>query len=154
MAEYTPRTAMRWLSRGLRPGLALALFLTQFTTNRATLFTANPYLVALGVILVLAGLWLWLSASHALRQALQRDAIAQTGPYRAIRHPIYVSIYLLSAGLGLIFFACAWFIVLLAFLPLWHLESREEERRMMAEHGQAYAAYRARTGAYWPKMRG
>jgi len=45
-----------------------------------------------------------------------------------IRHPIYTSAYILSIGLGLIFFAWFWFIVMIVFLPFWYLECREEEK--------------------------
>ena len=35
------------------------------------------------------------------------------------RHPIYTSMYLICTGMALAFFAWLWFVVLLAFAPLW-----------------------------------
>lgn len=144
---------MRFISTILRPAFGLFLFLSQFTATRSTLFTANPYVLGLGVVLVAAGMWLWVSASRHLQRATQQGGIAQTGPYRYIRHPIYASIYLLSLGLGCIFFAWASFGVLLAFAPLWILECRAEERQMTVSHGEAYLAYQKQTGMLFPKLR-
>jgi protein-S-isoprenylcysteine O-methyltransferase Ste14 len=73
------------------------------------------------------------------------DDIAANGPYRYIRHPLYVSIYLFSIGLGLIFFAWLWFLVLVACAPLWWFECRHEERGMAERHGETWNAYQART---------
>jgi protein-S-isoprenylcysteine O-methyltransferase Ste14 len=143
---------MKFLSTILRPAFGLFLFLSQFTANRTTFFTASVPLLVLGVALVIAGNGLWISASRYLRKATERQAIATEGPYRYIRHPIYASIYLLSAGLGFIFFAWLWFGVLLAFAPLWYLECVEEERQMLEIHGQEYVAYQQRTGLFFPKI--
>jgi len=144
---------MKFLSAILRPAFGLFLFLSQFTASRETLFTDNVPLLLLGVALVIAGTWLCISTSTHLRKATTLDAIAIEGPYKYIRHPIYVSIYLLSLGLGLIFFAWLWFGVLIAFAPLWYLECMEEERQMVEIHGEAYIAYQQRTGLCFPKIR-
>lgn len=144
---------MRFLSTILRPAFGLFLFLAQFTAPRGTLFTANVTLLGLGVILILAGFGLWGNASRHLQRAREQGVIAQTGPYRKIRHPIYGGIYLFSAGLGCLFFAWLWFGVLFAFAPLWYLECREEERQLLEIHGQDYATYQQRTGMFLPKLR-
>ncbi len=143
----------RSLSRILRPAFGLFLFLSQFIASRETLFTDNIPLLLLGIVLLTAGIWLWVSASIYLHKATALDAMAVEGPYKYIRHPIYVSIYLLSLGLGFIFFAWLWFGVLLAFVPLWYLECAEEERQMVEIYGEAYIAYQKRTGLFFPKMR-
>jgi len=143
----------RRLSAVLRPAFGLFLFLAQFTATRETLFTANVYLRGLGIVLILTGFWLWGNASRHLQRAGKQGIIAQTGPYRAIWHPIYTSIYIFSAGLGCLFFAWLWFGVLLVFAPLWYLECREEERQLLAIHGQEYVAYQQRTGMFFPRGR-
>jgi protein-S-isoprenylcysteine O-methyltransferase Ste14 len=138
-------------SRMLRPGFGLFLFLSQFTATRGTLFTPNAYLLVLGGALLLAGIWLSVSASRHLQLAREQDVIARTGPYRYIRHPIYASICVISSGLGCLFFAWAWFGVLLAFMPLWILECRDEERHLTSLHGEMYAAYQRSTGMMFPR---
>jgi protein-S-isoprenylcysteine O-methyltransferase Ste14 len=99
-----------------------------------------------------AGIVLWAAASVHLREAQRADSVATDGPFRAIRHPIYTSIYLLSIGLGLMFFAWTWFLVLVIFLPLWYRECRIEEEGMEARYGEAYAAYRERTKMFIPGL--
>ncbi len=143
----------RWLSKVLRPAFGFFLFLSQFTASRDTLFTASIPLLLLGVALVIAGNWLWISASIHLSKTAASPAVIQSGPYKYIRHPIYVSVYLLSAGLGCIFFTWLWFGVLFAFAPLWYLECVEEEHQMVEIYGQDYVAYQQRTGLFFPKMR-
>lgn len=126
------------------------LFLSQFTSNRNTFFTDNIYLVSGGVLIFLSGILLWIIASNYLQKAAQEKRIAVNGPYKYIRHPIYASIYILSTGLGLLFFAWLWFIVMITFIPLWYMECREEEKEMIKMHGQEYIDYRKRTGMFLP----
>lgn len=146
------QTMPSWLSKVLRPAFGLFLFLSQFTAGRTTLFTDSAPLLVLGGALVIAGGWLWYSASVHLRQAAASPALIESGPYRYIRHPIYASIYLLSLGLGCIFFTWLWFGVLLAFAPLWYWECMAEEREMVARYGPDYRAYQQRTGMILPKI--
>lgn len=134
----------------LRPSFAICLFLSQFTSNRDSFFTVNRYVLGGGVTLVAAAIWLWSAASIRLREVQQADQVATSGPFRVIRHPVYVSIYVLSIGLGLMFFAWTWFLVLLIFFPLWYRECRIEEEEMEARHGEVYAAYRERTKMFIP----
>lgn len=133
----------------LRPAFALALLGSQFTSRRGAFLTPNLYLVALGAALILGGVWLWVAASIHLRGA---EGVATSGPFRQIRHPIYVSIYVLSMGLGFLFFAWAWFIVLALFMPLWWIECEREEQDMLARYGEAYRTYQNRTKRFLPKV--
>lgn len=141
---------MKALHTLLRPAFAICLFLSQFSSGRTTWFTDNPYLVIGGGVLVAAAVGLLTWASSNLRRAANKNQIAQSGPYRIVRHPIYVSIYFLSCGLGLMFFTWWWFAVLVAFIPLWYLECRREEQEMLGVYGPAYARYRDKTKMFIP----
>lgn len=143
---------MKILSALLRPGFALFLFFSQFTSLRASFFSDSPYLIILGIIVFLAGVALIFPASTHLRRSKNQGKIASTGPYRLIRHPIYVSVYLICMGMGLLFFVWAWFLVMLVFAPLWWLESREEEKQMQAKFGEQYTEYQNRTKMFIPGM--
>ena len=134
----------------LRPAFAICLFLSQFTSHRTSFFTDNPYLLSLGAIFAVAGVWLLIAASIHLRRANSPDEIITSGPFRYIRHPIYVSIYTLSIGLGLIFFTWIWFLVLIVFIPLWWLECKSEEKEMKERYGEEYVAYQERTDMFIP----
>ena len=141
---------MKVLHIFLRPVFASGLFLAQFSSARTTWFTDNPYLVMGGAVSVAVAIGLLTRASLHLRRAANKNQIAQSGPYRTIRHPVYVSIYLLSFGLGVMFFAWLWFVVLVAFIPLWYLECRREEQEMPGIYGTAYARYREKTKMFIP----
>ena len=78
--------------------------------------------------------------------------MAMSGPYRVIRHPIYASVLLLTAGMGLVFFTWLHFLVLAVFAPLWWLECMREEEAMMERFGDAYVEYRERTAMLIPRL--
>ncbi len=136
----------------LRPAFGICLFLSQFTSERKTLFTDNLYLLFFGILLLVGGILFWISSSLHLRKAAKSKEIAISGPFKYVRHPIYVGIYILSIGLGIIFFAWFWFIVMLIFIPFWYMESKGEEKEMIKLYGQKYTNYQKRTGMFLPKM--
>ena len=141
---------MKILHAVLRPGFGICLFLSQFTSNRDTFFTNNLYIFMLGIFVVIAGVSLLLAASIHLGRAKETQSIAVSGPFQYIRHPIYTSIYLICVGLGFLFFAWIWFLVMVMFVPLWWLESIEEEKEMLEKHGENYAAYQDQTKMFIP----
>lgn len=74
----------------------------------------------------------------------RRDAeLVVSGPYRFLRHPIYVGGVLFFVGLSLVFsvYALALTAVLAAF---WVAKARVEERHL-SERFPGYADYRRRT---------
>jgi protein-S-isoprenylcysteine O-methyltransferase Ste14 len=138
------------ISTLLRPVFAALLAVSQFSSQRAGILTQNAVVVGAGILITAAGFWLWLAAARHLRPAQAMQTVATTGPYRAIRHPVYASMYLICVGVGLIFFAWLWFAILLAFAPLWWLEAKTEEDTMRATYGEAYDDYRDRTAMWIP----
>ena len=136
----------------LRLAFAICLFLSQLTSPRETLFTQSLYLLALGLLFVLAGVLLWISAGRHLNRAQLAGKFATAGPFKYVRHPVYISMYVLAVGLGFIFFTPLWFLVLAVFLPLWYLECRKEEQEMIEIYGQKYVEYQEQTGMLIPKI--
>jgi protein-S-isoprenylcysteine O-methyltransferase Ste14 len=61
-----------------------------------------------------------------------------------------MSIYLLTFGLGFLFFAWSWFLVKVVFIPLWWLESKEEENEMWEKYGEEYVECQERTKMFIP----
>lgn len=134
----------------LRFLFGICLFLSQFTSSRVAFFTDNIYLLSAGVLVLVTGILLWITASLTLNKAVKENRIAVNGPYKYIRHPIYSSVYVLSTGLGLMFFAWIWFIIMIAFMPLWYIECRNEEKEIIKLFGQEYIDYRKMTGMFFP----
>ncbi len=136
----------------LRLIFGVCLFLSQFTSGRNTFFTDNTYLFSMGIAFFVAGNIIWIIASYNLKKAVSENKIATGGPYKYIRHPIYTSIYILSVGLGFIFFAWLWFVVMIVFIPFWYLECRKEEKEMIELLGEEYINYRKNTGMFFPQI--
>lgn len=138
------------LHAALRPAFAVVLFLSQFASHRTSFFTPDRFVLGVGIAVTAAGVALWVAASVHLRRAEQADVVGTTGPFRSIRHPIYVSVYVLSVGMGLMFFSWTWFLVLVVFIPFWYRECRLEEEEMEERYGEVYASYRERTRMFIP----
>ena len=69
--------------------------------------------------------------------------LVETGPYRVVRHPIYIGGVLFAAGLSLVF--SAWGLALTAVLAVfWIAKARLEERHLLRRFPE-YAEYRRRT---------
>jgi protein-S-isoprenylcysteine O-methyltransferase Ste14 len=109
-----------------------------------------------GIVLIVTGIVLVAWARGALGRAFtpftrpsREAALADTGPYRLARHPMYGGALVLFAGLALQFGVAA--LVLTGALGiLWRAKSRVEEGFLVARFPE-YEAYRARTPhRFWP----
>ena len=106
-----------------------------------------------GSLLALAalGLFWWshaaLGSNWSIGLAVRdRHTLVERGPYRLVRHPMYLAMLLFELGLGLLASDAA--LLLLAPAPFVMLVLRRlpREEALMREHlGAAYAAYAART---------
>ena len=108
--------------------------------------------LALGAILILAGLAIALWGALALRRAgtaippnRPTTELVTDGPFRWSRNPLYLALTLIYAGVGLIA-DDLWILVLLVPLLLllhWGVVVREE-RYLEAKFGEAYRRYKQR----------
>ena len=82
----------------------------------------------------------------------ERTTLVVTGPYAAVRHPIYA----LSSGMMLATVAAvptiAMGVVAVVHLLLLQWEARREEHHLSGVHGPAYDDYRAGTGRFVPRV--
>lgn len=110
----------------------------------------GPGVTRLGFLVAVLGLMLAVWAGRTMGRSLSpfprppRDAeLVDRGPYRYLRHPIYVGGTLFFAGLSLVFslYGLALTVVLAAF---WFAKARLEERHLVGRFAE-YAAYRRRT---------
>ena len=106
-----------------------------------------------GVVCLVVGLWLF-HRSHAdlgtnwsvTLQVREQHRLITHGIYRHIRHPMYLALFLYSLGQLLVL--PNWIAgpsYLLTFGILFAFRVRNEERMMLEEFGDQYAAYMART---------
>jgi protein-S-isoprenylcysteine O-methyltransferase Ste14 len=109
--------------------------------------------LAAGVVCLAAGLWLFYR-SHAdlgtswsiTLQLREQHRLITEGVYRHIRHPMYLALFLYSTGQALVL--PNWVAgpsYLITFAILFALRIRAEERMMLDQFGDDYAAYMART---------
>jgi protein-S-isoprenylcysteine O-methyltransferase Ste14 len=79
--------------------------------------------------------------------------LVTSGPYRLVRHPFYVCVGLLMVAVtllsanGLIGFSGLLVMILLV------VRTPKEEQKLIEKFGDAYRAYMATTGRFWPILR-
>ena len=72
-----------------------------------------------------------------------RAHLVRDGPFRFVRHPIYVGGVLVFAGLSLVF--SAWGLLVTAALAVFWVAKARHEERLLLERFAEYAEYRRRT---------
>jgi protein-S-isoprenylcysteine O-methyltransferase Ste14 len=112
-----------------------------------------PYPVLIGMLLVANVLSWWallrLRASFSLTPEARR--LVTSGPYRFVRHPLYLAGFIVSLGLlGTIWSAPA--VALFAlYMAATVLRARAEDRVLRAAFPAEYAEYQRATGAFMPR---
>jgi protein-S-isoprenylcysteine O-methyltransferase Ste14 len=117
-------------------------------------------LALLGSLLTLAGAALVLrsrvelgAAWSFVPKADQETGLVTTGPYRLVRHPIYLGLILLPMGAALAFSSWpAFFIVLSGIIPTFAWRARAEEKLLSGTFGERYEIYRHRTKMIIPHL--
>ena len=133
-------------------------FLAVFAGNSEGL--AALLLALGGCLLALAGAALvrWSrvelgSAWSFVPMADQGTGLVTAGPYRLVRHPIYLGLSLLAMGEALAFSSWpALMIVLSGIVPTFAWRARREERLLSRTFGERYAVYRQRTKMIIPYL--
>lgn len=132
-----------------------------FVLAMATLSTPTPLSVALGAVLLVAGEAVRIWAAGHLRKSVE---LVTVGPYRYVRHPLYLGRLLILAGVCA---ACRfeagspylWNGIVLAaalgaffgyYLPR---KERVEPARLRELHGDAYERYHRAVPAIVPSVR-
>jgi 1-acyl-sn-glycerol-3-phosphate acyltransferase len=90
---------------------------------------------------------LWLNGRGLPISALPPPQLVGRGPYRIVRHPIYLGFNLLMLGVGLLAGSRAMALVAApALLPCWTGYALVEERGLVRRFGERYRRYRRRVG--------
>ena len=102
-----------------------------------------------GLILVVPGFLLWMTARFQLGKSFAVRAKAQElvtrGLYSRIRNPIYFFGAIFMASFLLLIGRPAWLLILLVLVPLQAMRARKEARVLEERFGEAYRRYRSQT---------
>jgi protein-S-isoprenylcysteine O-methyltransferase Ste14 len=83
----------------------------------------------------------------------EKRKLVKTGIYSQIRHPIYLSFYLICGGMFLILLDVI-LLVLFAFGSIGlYLQALEEEKELFSYFGQEYKEYKETTGRFFAKIK-
>jgi protein-S-isoprenylcysteine O-methyltransferase Ste14 len=124
----------------------------RFVAESRTLNLLGLALAGAGVAFAIWARWhLGRNWSAVVSIRNQHDLIC-TGPYRAVRHPIYTGLLLAILGTVLI---VGEFRALLAFaivLASFYLKARKEEAWLAREFGETFEGHAKRTGMFLPRF--
>jgi protein-S-isoprenylcysteine O-methyltransferase Ste14 len=85
--------------------------------------------------------------------ALKKDhRLIQTGPYRAVRHPLYAGIILASMGVGLCVTTWSSLVGIALLATCFERRAHKEDALLASEFGAEFEAYRQRTGRLIPRL--
>jgi len=136
----------------------LLVLLVALPTRRTVSQLWPPDLsAALGVMLIVAGVVLFMAAAKTLSTALTPTPVPladqnlrTSGVYAWLRHPIYSAVLLAAAGFTLCVGSWWQVLVTAALVVFFVLKAQWEDTMLSEQHGSEWEAYRARTGALWP----
>ena len=121
----------------------------------------HPLGLVLGIVLILAGyaatLWCYAIMGDTWRMGIDRGektTLVTRGPYRVVRHPIYLFQVVILAGVILLLPAVLALLIFFVHLLCVWCKAADEEAYLLTIHGQDYRDYLARTGRLLPKLFG
>src|SRR4030095_8782320 len=103
-------------------------------------------LIVLGSILILWGL---ISLRKSFSIMAEAREFIRHGPYRWIRHPVYLGESLATLGWFILQPSAFSLFFAVLFIVCQRVRAHFEERKLQSVFPE-YATYRKRTGAYWP----
>ena len=107
------------------------------------------------IVALLATIECWKRMGRSWRMAVtpgEKTDLVTTGLYRSIRHPIYALSILLMTATAVVLPTAPMIAVALVHVTLMNLKARNEERHLLAMHGESYGSYLARTGRFLPRL--
>ena len=119
----------------------------------------RPADLVLGLSLVAAGyagtLWCYAAMGNTWRIGInvkERTTLVSNGPYRWVRHPIYLFQVVMLAGAALLLPTAASFSILAIHYICVQIKAADEEKYLVTVHAEAYRNYQSRTGRLFPKL--
>ena len=119
----------------------------------------QPASLATGIALVLVGycgtLWCYAAMGNTWRIGInpkEKTTLVNHGPYRRVRHPIYLFQIVMLAGAALLLPTPASFGILAIHFVCVRIKAEDEEKYLATVHGDTYRDYVERTGRLFPKL--
>jgi len=119
----------------------------------------NSTTLALGLGLVTLGyaatLWCYAAMGNTWRIGVntkEKTTLVSNGPYRWVRHPIYLFQIVMLAGAALLLPTAASFAILILHCICAQIKAADEENYLLKIHGDAYHDYMSRTGGLFPRF--
>ena len=107
-------------------------------------------------ISLLWGVWMFRALGRNLTDTVNvraNAALVTHGPYCWVRHPMYLGVAGLTVALGLLTANALLATIGVAVTALLLVRARTEESKLEERFGDAYRAYRSRTGFFLPRLR-
>lgn len=151
--EYDEAESSDWTGWGMQLGFLLVLCGAAWDNRSWTTLTGPGVPEALGIVVILAGVWLRRKTSEEMGrhftvriQSSEGHEIVQSGPFRVIRHPSYSSLGLIALGTALSTRSpAALAAAVLVWLPAAGVRIAREEAFLSERFGAAYDEYARRT---------
>jgi protein-S-isoprenylcysteine O-methyltransferase Ste14 len=132
--------ATRWATRFFLPHMILppTLFLQAVRVAGSVLFVFGLAAFTICALQVYLGkIFYW--------------GVASRGLYKYIRHPQYLSLALWGLGMAILWPRLIVLATLSLMLVLYYFLARDEEHRMLSQHGASYEQYMNTTGRFLPR---
>ena len=130
----------------------IAIALDWWTCPFFTISLISPQTASVtGIIMLIAGVALYLLTTIHLQRARQQQKLITTGPYRIVRHPLYsIGLLLLCPGVCLLLHSWLLLTTPLTMAILMRMLIPKEERTLVQMFGDAYRDYQKCVPMFWP----
>ena len=132
------------------------IFYFHFKITESVELQSETIPVIIGLSALFFGIYLWISSSLIVfkyRKRFSPTKVFTEGPYRYIRHPMYVGIYLTIIGISILLKLRSAIIISALFIPVWIVLSKLEEKEMIKRFNGQYIDYKKQTGMFFPKIK-
>jgi protein-S-isoprenylcysteine O-methyltransferase Ste14 len=137
------------------PGAAVAVWLSLEMPDVVRIPVPQNYRTIAGLIFLVPGLVLWLSAVTQLLIGFPQGKLVTFGAYSVCRNPIYSSIALFAIpGLSLILGSWSYLLISCALYIGVMVLIRNEEAQLLRVFGEQYREYRKKVHRMIPFMKG
>ncbi len=117
----------------------------------------DTYVQTLGVFILAASMTILTWADSFLAKYVygtppNQRAILKVGPYRRIRHPVYLCFILFGLGVLLVSLSYLMLITFAYMFVIAYIYRFEDERDLVRRYGEGYLEYMRTTGGFLPKF--